>query len=87
MEGDETDTNDEAWVTYSGFLTDDELFRSLDYFREGVRVLLVSDSCHSGTMNRQFAASRSGITLPRGGAQDTPWRTGGPFAARILNRR
>ena len=69
MEGDETDTNDEAWVTYSGFLTDDELFRSLDYFREGVRVLLVSDSCHSGTMNRQFAASRSGITLPRGGAQ------------------
>lgn len=69
VEGDETDENDEAWVTYSGFLTDDELFRSLDYFREGVRVLLVSDSCHSGTMNRQFAASRSGIALPRGGTQ------------------
>ena len=48
----ETDGWDEAWVTYDGFLLDDELYTAFKEFQEGVRVLLVSDSCHSGTMAR-----------------------------------
>ena len=46
------DGNDEAWVTYDGFLIDDEIFETLCEIREKIRVVLVSDSCHSESMAR-----------------------------------
>lgn len=50
--GDEDDMIDETWCLYDGQLSDDELYRELSAFEEGVRVLVVSDSCHSGTVTR-----------------------------------
>ena len=48
--GDEEDKEDDTWCLYDGQLLDDELNVLFAEFNEGVRVLIVSDSCHSGTM-------------------------------------
>lgn len=50
--GDEEDGFDETWCLFDGQLIDDELFTLWTRFRPGVRVLMVSDSCHSGTAAR-----------------------------------
>jgi metacaspase-1 len=51
-EGDEEDGLDETICMYDGQIIDDELYAILGGFAAGVRVLLLSDSCHSGTMAR-----------------------------------
>jgi hypothetical protein len=48
--GDELDGQDETWCLFDGQLLDDELYRELGRFAEGVRIFVVSDSCHSGTV-------------------------------------
>jgi hypothetical protein len=53
LNGDEVDRNDETWCLYDGELIDDELYVELSRFAPGVRVLILSDSCHSGTMSRE----------------------------------
>ena len=50
----ETDNMDETWCLYDRMLLDDELYRIWALFKPGVRILVVSDSCHSGTMLRMF---------------------------------
>ena len=50
--GEEADKKDETWCLYDGELIDDELYLELSRFAEGVRVLVLSDSCHSGTVTR-----------------------------------
>ena len=50
----EADGFDETWVAYDGLLLDDEIYRALGQFDKGVRVLLCSDSCHSGTVYREM---------------------------------
>ena len=52
--GDESDQLDETWVLWNRQLLDDELAALWTKFRPGVRVLLLSDSCHSGTVSRQI---------------------------------
>jgi hypothetical protein len=49
---DEDDQVDETWVLYDGELIDDELYELWADFQAGVRVLVLSDSCHSGTVIR-----------------------------------
>ena len=49
---DETDQLDETWCLYDGQLIDDELYVELGRFKRGVRILVLSDSCHSGTVTR-----------------------------------
>ena len=53
-DGDEPDRKDETWCLYDGELIDDELYAELSRFAEGVRVLVLSDSCHSGTVTREL---------------------------------
>jgi len=50
--GDEVDRQDETWCLYDGQLIDDELYVELSKFAAGVRILVLSDSCHSGTVTR-----------------------------------
>jgi metacaspase-1 len=52
--GDETDTRDETWVLYDRQLVDDEIYDLYSKFAEGTRILVFSDSCHSGTVNRDI---------------------------------
>lgn len=50
--GDEDDLQDETWCLYDRQLIDDELFEAFGKFKQGVRILMFSDSCHSGTVSR-----------------------------------
>lgn len=50
----ETDRSDETWVLYDRELVDDELFALWAKFQPGVRIFVLSDSCHSGTVLRKF---------------------------------
>jgi metacaspase-1 len=50
--GDERDRKDETWCLFDGQLIDDELYFELSKFGAGVRVLVLSDSCHSGSVTR-----------------------------------
>jgi hypothetical protein len=50
LNGDEPDGLDETWCLFDGELVDDELYQFLGKFSQGVRILVFSDSCHSGTV-------------------------------------
>ena len=52
VSGEEEDKKDETWCLYDGEMIDDELFNELAGFAKGVRVIVLSDSCHSGTVTR-----------------------------------
>ena len=52
--GDEPDRKDETWCLYDGQLIDDELYFELSRFAAGVRILVLSDSCHSGSVTREL---------------------------------
>jgi hypothetical protein len=50
--GDEPDRLDESWVLYNRQFVDDESYAMYASFKAGVRILVLSDSCHSGTVHR-----------------------------------
>lgn len=50
----EIDQQDETWVLYERMLIDDELEQAFSQFAAGVDILLLSDSCHSGTVYRRM---------------------------------
>jgi hypothetical protein len=52
LNGDEPDGKDETWCLYDGQLIDDELYSAWHAFGSGVRIFLLSDSCHSGTVSK-----------------------------------
>lgn len=54
LQNDEADGFDETWCLYDGQLLDDELFSLWHYFKEDVRIVVLSDSCHSGTVTRAY---------------------------------
>ena len=54
LSGDEGDNYDETWCLYDGQLIDDELYFELSRFAAGVRILVLSDSCHSGSVTREL---------------------------------
>jgi hypothetical protein len=65
VSGDEDDKKDETWCLYDGQLIDDELYFELSRFAAGVRILVVSDSCHSGTVTREALMPPSTIPSQR----------------------
>ena len=46
------DKMDETWCLFNRQLIDDELFESFMAFKTGVKIFMVSDSCHSGSVSR-----------------------------------
>jgi hypothetical protein len=68
--GDEADGLDEALCPYDlqtggNALTDDEIRALFATRKGGVRLLLISDSCHSGTVTRAAKAEKDADTRPR----------------------
>ena len=55
--GDETDGYDEALYVYDGVLLDDELRVILDQVQPDVHLVVISDSCFSGTVTRALGAN------------------------------
>ena len=60
--GEEFDFKDETWCLYDVMLIDDELRHLWNKFEEGVRILWISDSCHS---MGAFRSLGSGTNLNR----------------------
>jgi metacaspase-1 len=52
LNSDEDDSEDETWCLFDGELIDDELYKLWSKFAAGVRILVFSDSCHSGTVTK-----------------------------------
>ncbi len=50
--GDEADRMDETWCLFDRELIDDELAALWASFQKGVRIVVLSDSCHSGSVTR-----------------------------------
>jgi hypothetical protein len=69
--GEEADKKDETWCLYDGQVIDDELYVELSRFAEGVRILVLSDSCHSGTVTRDSVPASS-PDAPRGRSKMMP---------------
>ncbi len=55
---DEPDGVDETWCLYDRQYIDDEQWEHYSKFQQGVRVLIISDSCHSGSVARVVESSK-----------------------------
>ena len=60
---DEPDGEDETWCLYDRMLLDDELYSLWAQFESGVRICVLSDSCHSGTVAK-MVQTRELMSLP-----------------------
>lgn len=58
--GDEADGFDEAICLYNGLLYDDEIWSLMKLKKPGVRLVFISDSCHSGSVVRAFQPASIG---------------------------
>ncbi len=52
----EEDRSDETWLLYDRQVVDDELYTLWGKFAAGVRIVVLSDSCHSGSVTRKIDA-------------------------------
>ena len=59
--GDEIDGLDETWCLYDGEVIDDILFQRWFKFRAGVRIIVISDSCHSGSVIKRIVRGAAEI--------------------------
>jgi hypothetical protein len=66
---DENDGRDETWCLFDRQMPDDELYGLWSAFGDGVRILVLSDSCHSGSVvkfARDQAAARDRMAAEGG---------------------
>jgi hypothetical protein len=71
VNGDEPDGLDETLALWDRQLVDDELYALWSHFEAGVRIVVVPDSCHSGTVIRSigtYAQIRQDVRRYRGRA-------------------
>jgi hypothetical protein len=61
----EGDRMDETWVLFDRQLIDDELYALWTKFKAGVRILVLSDSCHSGTVVKLIPSFAGNGPRPR----------------------
>ncbi|PSJ40460.1 caspase family protein [Allosphingosinicella deserti] len=71
----EPDGLDETWCLFDGELIDDELELLWHKFQDGVRVLFISDTCHSESMARALPPrAAAGGLLPASRTRNMPGR-------------
>jgi uncharacterized caspase-like protein len=61
---DEPDGKDETWCLFDGQILDDELYFEYSKFAAGVRILVLSDSCHSGTVAKATLGGPGSRAMP-----------------------
>jgi hypothetical protein len=66
----EDDRLSETWVLWDRQLLDNELYALWGRFRAGVRVLIISDSCHSGTVSRELRLLNAAVSHATEQARD-----------------
>ena len=78
----EEDHLDETWVLYDRQLIDDELYALWGRFEADVRIFMLSDSCHSGSVAKEFRDSAlfagqpaANMPVPRAMPVDVGMRT------------
>lgn len=76
---DDEDGKDETWVLYDRQLVDDELYALFARFEAGVRIFMLSDSCHSGSVARDIfdaavphVVAHAMVDVPKPRAKDLP---------------
>jgi metacaspase-1 len=78
---DEADKKDETWCLYDGELVDDELYDLFGKFKSGVRILVFSDSCHSGSVTKlAFYEAKRQMMVRGGPRQEAPRYRAMPIA-------
>jgi hypothetical protein len=65
----EADRSDETWLAYDRQIVDDELYALWAKFEQGVRIIVLSDSCHSGSVNKGIT-NRSSVPNPVATAEE-----------------
>jgi hypothetical protein len=72
----EEDRSDETWVLFDRQLIDDELFALWRTFKSGVRIAVLSDSCHSGSVLKNIDADVDDVvaTAERAAQQSPRYR-------------
>jgi hypothetical protein len=71
--GDEDDGQDETWCLYDRQVLDEELYLKWSQFCAGVRIVVLSDSCHSGTVARSILAIATREALLRNPLGEEYW--------------
>ena len=63
---DESGRKDDSWCLYDGELVDEELYTLFGAFGAGVRIIMLSDSSHGGSVNKDlFYRSETAARTPR----------------------
>jgi metacaspase-1 len=55
----EADGKDDTWCLYDEQMIDDELYALYTKFESGINIIVVSDSCHSGTITRGYGINKT----------------------------
>jgi hypothetical protein len=74
--GGDREVEDQCWCLYDGQLVDDDLYRLWAGFEPGARIVVISDSCHSGSIIR--ASEPAPATWTRARRVGLQRRDGGP---------
>lgn len=64
IDSDEPDGKDETWCLFDGQIIDDELYFEYSKFAAGVRILVLSDSCHSGSVVKAMPFEPGSRAMP-----------------------
>ena len=75
VKGHRLDRRDETWCLYDAQHVDDERAVLWSKFREGVRICVLSDSCHSGTTARSGAEKKPASVKTRAATREAALAT------------